>query len=234
MPQRGILMKGEPEVPPTTTYSYPQISLLIMYMSENLDAIFYINLDKRQDRRAEIERELERMGLQAERFPAIEYPPPNGIVGCGKSHLQIIKMAKERGYKNVLVLEDDFIFTVSKEEFQEYLTKILDPAIDFDVCFISYNLLEERESNIPFFKRATFSNTASGYIVKSHYYDAIIQLYDWAMPLLESTGQHWNYANDQVWRELQGKDKWYCMVPRLGVQSDGFSDNSQKFISRGV
>jgi GR25 family glycosyltransferase involved in LPS biosynthesis len=203
-------------------------------MSEHLDGIFYINLDKRKDRRVEIEYELKRMNLNAERFSAVEYAPPNGIVGCGKSHLQVIKTAKERGYKNVLVLEDDFIFTVSKQEFEDHLTKILDPSIDFDVCFISYNLLEERESDIPFFKRASFSNTASGYIVKSHYFDAIINLYEWALPLLESTGHHWIYANDQVWRELQEKDKWYCMVPRLGVQSDGFSDNSQKFISRGV
>jgi glycosyl transferase family 25 len=205
-----------------------------MYMCENLDAIFYINLDKRTDRRTEMEHELKRMGLQAERFRAIEHPAPNGIVGCGKSHLQVIKIAKERGYKNVLILEDDFVFTVSKTEFREHMARILKPTLDFDVCFISYNLLEERESDIPFFKRATFSNTASGYIVKDHYFDAIIQLYEWAIPLLESTGQHWIYANDQVWRGLQEKDKWYCAVPRLGSQSDGFSDNSQKFISRGV
>jgi GR25 family glycosyltransferase involved in LPS biosynthesis len=203
-------------------------------MSQNLDAIFYINLDKRTDRKEEIERELEKMNLTAERFSAIEHPPPNGIVGCGKSHLGVIKIAKERGYKNVLILEDDFIFIVDKPEFEKSLTELFDSNAEFDVCFISYNLLEEQESNFPFLKRAKFSNTASGYIVNSHYYDAIINLYEWSVPLLESTCQHWIYANDQVWRDLQEKDKWYCIIPRLGVQSDGFSDNSQKFIARGV
>jgi glycosyl transferase family 25 len=203
-------------------------------MSNNLDAIFYINLDKRTDRKSEIETELEKMNLTAERFSAIEHPPPNGIVGCGKSHLAVIKLAKERGYKNVLILEDDFVFVVDKQEFEKAIAELFESKTEFDVCFISYNLLEEQHSDIPFLKRVKFSNTASGYIVNSHYYDAIINLYEWSVPLLESTCQHWIYANDQVWRDLQEKDKWYCICPRLGIQSDGFSDNSQKFIARGV
>lgn len=203
-------------------------------MSQNIDRIFYINLDKRTDRKDEMEAELKRMDLSAERFCAIEHPPPNGIVGCGKSHLQVLKIARERGYKNVLILEDDFVFIVTKEEFEASLSQLFDTNTDFDVCFISYNLLEEQESKIPFLKRAKFSNTASGYIVNSNYYDKFIELYEWSVPLLESTGQHWIYANDQVWRDLQEKDKWYCIIPRLGIQSDGFSDNSQKFIARGV
>ncbi len=226
--QRGTL------VPLLGSPSINKIAQLCI-MSQNIDAIFYINLDKRQDRKAEIERELEKMDLNAERFQAIEYPPPNGIVGCGKSHLHVLKLAKERGYKNVLILEDDFVFTTTKQEFEETLQKLFDPpAVEFDVCFISYNLLEEGVSDISFLKRALFSNTASGYIVNSHYYDTFIELYEWSVPLLESTGQHWIYANDQVWRDLQKKDRWYCIDPRLGFQSDGFSDNSQRFIARGV
>jgi glycosyl transferase family 25 len=203
-------------------------------MSHNLDGIFYINLDRRTDRRAEIERELERMELDAERFSAIEYPPPHGIVGCGKSHLQVIKIAKERGYKNVLILEDDFIFVTDKLVFENTLSQFFDYVTDYDVCFISYNLLEEQPCDILFLKRAFESNTASGYIINSRYYDTIIGLYEWALPLLESTHEHWNYANDQVWRSLQKKDKWYCIEPRLGIQSAGFSDNSSRFIDRGV
>jgi len=42
-----------------------------MYMSNNIDKIFYINLDKRTDRKDEIENELQKMGLTAEIYPAI-------------------------------------------------------------------------------------------------------------------------------------------------------------------
>lgn len=54
---------------------------------------FYINLDRRTDRRAEIEKELE--GLAMERFPAVSHP--NGAIGCTMSHLACLKLARERG-----------------------------------------------------------------------------------------------------------------------------------------
>ena len=38
---------------------------------EQIDGIFYINLDHRTDRKEEIERELTRFDLKFERFPAI-------------------------------------------------------------------------------------------------------------------------------------------------------------------
>ena len=84
-------------------------------MSVNIDHIFYINLDKRKDRRVEIEQELNKMELPFERFKAIE-TPGRGILGCGLSHLSVFKLAKERKYKNVLIFEDDFYFLISKPE----------------------------------------------------------------------------------------------------------------------
>ena len=62
-------------------------------MTENIDHIFYINLDKRVDRKELFESELTKYDLTAERFTAIYYPPPKGIVGCGKSHLQVLELA---------------------------------------------------------------------------------------------------------------------------------------------
>ena len=79
---------------------------------EQIDGIFYINLDHRTDRKEEIERELTRFDLKFERFPAI--PHKIGGVGCGTSHLEVIKLAKQRGYRNVLIFEDDIEFIVDK------------------------------------------------------------------------------------------------------------------------
>lgn len=203
-------------------------------MAHHIDHIFYINLDRRTDRREEMDNELARFELNAERFSTIEYPPPMGILGCGKSHLQVIKMAKERGYKNVLILEDDFVFVVDRPVFDKTIGRLFEESVDFDVCFLSYNLLREQPSDVPFLKRALESSTASAYIVNAKYYDTMIGLYEWAMPLLESTRQHWIYANDQCWAQLQKSDKWYCLEPRLGIQRPGFSDNSNQFMDHGV
>ena len=83
----------------------------------------------------------------------------------------------------------------------------------------------------PHLLRVFEAQTASAYIVKIHYYDVLIQLYDCAIPLLESTRQHWLYANDQAWKALQSMNYWYCTKTRIGKQRDGFSDNAQEYVS---
>lgn len=202
-------------------------------MSHNIDKIFYINLDKRGDRRKEIEQELNLMDLPYERFPAIYNE--NGIVGCGYSHLAVFKLARERGYKNILIFEDDFTFLVSKTEFNDYLDKLFNNFKNFDVCFLSYNC--DIFQDIPeqtFIKRVLNAQTAAGYIINEHYYDSLISLYEVAIPLLEETSCHWIYANDQCWKGLQQKDTWICFDKRIGKQRAGYSDNSNKFTDYGV
>jgi len=78
---------------------------------EYIDRIFYINLYHRTDRKQEIETEFENQGItNYERFPAIHHPTIGGV-GCGRSHIEVLRIAKERGYKCVMILEDDFMFT---------------------------------------------------------------------------------------------------------------------------
>jgi GR25 family glycosyltransferase involved in LPS biosynthesis len=199
-------------------------------MSENIDRIIYINLDKRTDRLEQIQSELKRFNLEnkAERFPAIYHP--SGTVGFGKSHLSVLKLAKERKYKNVLILEDDFHFVVSKDEFETYLQLLFTNLKEYDVCMFSYNANKSEPSKYPFLLRLLDGQTASGYLVNEKYYDTLINLYEKAIPLLETTGQHWIYANDQIWKKLQAVDTWYCFTNRLGKQRHGFSDNSQTYM----
>ena len=199
-------------------------------MSNHIDKIFYINLDKREDRKLEIEAELSGFDLldNAERIPGI-FTPGQGILGCTMSHLHAIKLAKERGYSNVLILEDDFQFTISKSEFEDQMRVFFEEGLSFDVCMISYNIQRSEPSSYPFLTRVLEAQTASGYIVSSCFYDKIIELYEWAIPLLSQTKEHWNYANDQCWKRLQPDSRWYCFTMRCGRQRAGYSDNSDQF-----
>jgi glycosyl transferase family 25 len=197
-------------------------------MSHNIDKIIYINLLKRVDRKNEIENELNTFGLDYERFQAIE-TPGFGILGCGLSHLSVLKLAKERQYKNILILEDDFTFIVTKEEFEKQLTMFFSSNIDYNVCMISYNLSKKTDSEYDFLWKSLDVQTASGYIINSNYYDKLIDLYEWAMPLLEQTKAHWLYANDVVWKKYQLNDNWYCFKTRIGKQRPSWSDNTDSF-----
>ena len=196
-------------------------------MTEHIRKIIYINLKKRTDRKENIEKELNDFGLDYERFEAIETPIPGfGIVGCGLSHLAVLKLAKERNYENVLILEDDFTFLVSKEELQHQLTEFFNLKLDYDACFLAYNLQRFEQLDNGIVNKILENQTASGYIVHKKSYDKLINMYEYAMPLLAQTRAHWIYANDMVWKELQQKDNWYYFIKRIGKQADGYSDNS--------
>lgn len=211
--------------------------------NDHFGGVFYINLERRPDRRKEIERELGRLGLQFERFNGVDKKP--GIVGCGLSHLAVLKEARERGLPNVLIFEDDFEFLVPKELFWSQINKFFELRMPYDVLMLSYNIEAEDNDlmalhnvkpsepvNDLIFK-VNSNSTASGYIVHSYFYDALIELYEENLPLLESTGKHWIYANDQIWKKLQPTAKWYGFNTRIGRQRASYSDNSLKFIFSG-
>lgn len=199
-------------------------------MSNNLDKIFYINLDKRTDRRIEIEDELQQYNLydNAERFPAI-YTPEQGILGCTMSHLAVIKLAKERKYKQVLILEDDFYFIIPKEEFENELTTFFESNIRYDICMISYNIIKSIPTEYPFLQKIIEAQTASGYMIHQSLYDTLIKVLEDAVEPLRETQQHWIYANDQIWKNIQPQTNWYALTNRCGKQRDGFSDNSNRY-----
>lgn len=200
-------------------------------MSHNIDKIIYINLDRREDRRIQIEEELSQHNLydKAERFSAIDRPG-KGIVGCTYSHLEVLKYAKEKQWKNVLILEDDFTFLISKDDFERELEQFFNANIDYNVCMISYHIQKSTPTEYPFITKVIEAQTASGYIVNENFYDKIIELYEYAAPLLDQTMQHWIYANDQVWKRIQPDSNWYALTTRCGKQRSGYSDNSDKFM----
>lgn len=201
-------------------------------LSKYIDKVVYINLDKRTDRRLEIETQLKEYDITFERFAAI--PHSNGIVGCGYSHLKVLSIAREWECKNILILEDDFVFAVSKEEFQQQIEKMFEynTLLPYDVIMISYTkhgIQQKEELDHPILNRLIEAQNASGYIVNSHYYSKLIELYETNIPLLEQTDQHWIYANDIIWKRLQCVDRWFYCKQRIGKQRAGFSDNTNSF-----
>lgn len=71
-----------------------------------VDGVLCISLKDRQDRRDLITKEFEDSGVTIE-FMLVEPDKANPERGCFESHLKCAKVAVERGYRNVLILEDD-------------------------------------------------------------------------------------------------------------------------------
>ena len=183
--------------------------------------IFYINLEHRKDRKDEIESELNKMNLKYERFNAIK--KEKGYLGCSLSHLNILKEAKKRNLKNVLILEDDFQFIVDNNTFWEQMNNFFNKDIDYDVLFISYNIVESKPYDDQLLK-VLDSQTASGYLVNNKFYDKLIENFEEGYKLLEKTDIYHEYACDQYWKRLQPTNNWYAFKERLGIQRESYSD----------
>jgi GR25 family glycosyltransferase involved in LPS biosynthesis len=195
---------------------------------EHIAGAFYINLDRREDRRAEFEEECKKMSINVERFSAIAEPWPFHDVGCHKSHLEVLKKARALGLSNVLIFEDDFTFIISKEEFESNLRNFFDSNIPYDVVMLSY-LLNAGESMNETVGRVKEAQTASGYIVHSRFFDRLIDNLETNLTKLIETRRHWLHLNDQCWKQLQPGSEWFYFKTRIGVQRPSMSDLTRKF-----
>ena len=216
------------------SFSSVSFSNTLLFIFSFFDKIYCINLSNRTDRWNMCLRQFSKFEMcNVQRFDAVKYNHPklstkaNRQIGCALSHYNIIKEAKLKNYSNILVLEDDFLFLVSPEQFRKNLNE-LEKYKNFDVCMLSYSCNNFENIDNTIFMKIIFSQTASGYIVNSHYYDKLISLYEWGIPLLEQTKIHWEYANDIIWKDLQKNDNWIGFKERQGKQMASYSDNSKQ------
>ena len=94
-------------------------------MFDAIEHVVYINLDERVDRKTQIQRELLSVfpAHKITRCPAIRNAV--GGIGCSMSHIAVLEMAKKEGWSNVLIVEDDYVWTPSLEEGAPVLEKLL-------------------------------------------------------------------------------------------------------------
>jgi ferredoxin-thioredoxin reductase catalytic subunit len=199
-------------------------------MWEFIDKIVYINLDSREDRRKIMQTFFEQGKIpleKVERFSAILRR--NGTIGCLESHTMVLKMAREKGWKNVLILEDDLEWLDLEKEYPklEELAKK-----DWDVIMLVGWYWEYD------FPRITCANNAGAYLVNSSYYDRLLQnRLSGLQKLSQGFGFNFNnqkFATDSHWKLLQKTDKWYGLEPCICRQVDGYSDHCKKEIKASL
>ncbi len=194
-----------------------------------LDKIFYINLNKREDRKEHIINMFKECGVDdslVERFPAIE-DITNGALGCTKSHICVLDIAKTRGYEYILIVEDD-IYITDRNKFKENIEKIFESNVNFDIIKISGNVLNSKPTTVEFLDKVIDSQTTSGYIVNCKYIDKLRHNYIEAMESMIRFGRRHENCIDINWKKLQKNDNWFIFNPKLGFQMDGYSDIEKK------
>ena len=199
---------------------------------KNIDDIqnaFYINLSSRTDRKEHVEKEMRKMGINAERFDAIKLP--NGAIGCSMSHLKCLTIAKEKNWTHLLIMEDDITFT-NPELFKSQLNKFLKRQPSWDVVLFAGNNRPPYIKIDDYCAKVKRCQTTTGYLVQNHYYDTLIHNIRVGMNLLMKNPLDYNkYAIDRFWFVLQEKDRWYLITPLSVIQREDYSDIEKKKIN---
>lgn len=189
---------------------------------------YYINLEKRTDRKQYVENELNKMGIKAERFNAIKLS--HGALGCSMSHLKCIENAKENGWDHVLVVEDDIKF-LDKDLFTKQLNKFLKFNKNWDVILFAGNNHKPYIQYGDFCVKVFRCQTTTGYLVKSNYYDKLIENFKQGINnLIKEPTKENQHAIDKNWFRLQEKDSWFLITPLTVTQRDDYSDIEKKQI----
>ena len=189
--------------------------------STHIEHTFYINLDRCVAARDRMETMLSEYALSPhERFPGTA--SGYGYIGATISHLQALKEAKARGYRNILIFEDDFEFLHSKQDVDARLTEFFasELAADYDVLMFGYSVNRGELTTVSGIERALDAQAFSGYLVSERYYDALIEVIEEGLTHLIATHKHWDYMVDQIVKRSQPHTRWYYITPRPGKQTN--------------
>jgi hypothetical protein len=234
-----------------------------------MDAIIYINLENRNDRKKLLLNELKRLDTDMSKVNKVTgvFIPKNGHKGCVQAHILALNLAKLNKWDMVLIMEDDAELNTSPEDFNIIVNKTLselsNKKINWDVIMLaSANKVYKDDEPITFtiesvtndtstkpkkkkkpfktisesitpesttpesttpetttktitVKKLKSATTSSAYIIKLHYYDKLLALFNECnnnMLRSKLTGENYeHYALDQQWAKLQNSDNWYCL-----------------------
>lgn len=200
-------------------------------MWDFVDKVVYINLDSRQDRRDIMDKFFNDAQIPNDkimRFSAIKEKA--GTVGCCKSHIEVLKLAIEKQWDRVMILEDD-ITIINPDTAYTNIKNIVENQ-KFDVLLMSgtYGIAQNGDPVL-------FSWCTSGYIVNRHYYSKLLKNYQDGLCALtgntdmivyddkiEEINAHPEKHIDAYWGRLSRCDNWIGVWPKPIFQLSTFSD----------
>lgn len=181
----------------------------------------YINLQKRTDRKIHIENQLKDF-KNVTRIEAVE--TEDGYKGCVQSHIKALQYAKERGWEQVLILEDDFEW-VDKDNF-------VYPQTNFDICLLESYVRSDRKEIISLdYNRVKEAQHTGGYLIQKKFYDTLIHCFQESYHELCKNYCRDNYL-DIYWWKIQKDHIFIAPTLKIGRQMEDYSDIKKKIMKR--
>lgn len=203
---------------------------------EHIDAILYINLAHRTDRKEHVIHEIHKIcadDSKVHRIDAIRTEP--GALGCGLSHIKALEYAMAHPeWKMVLILEDDFTFHGDDTAALLNSLRSLLASPKMEIGLLSYNHSVLRyEDTSPSIKRVLYSQTTSSYCIRSSYVPTLLQNMRESTTDMLTRGKTHENCVDIYWTSLQPHGQWYALFPAIGYQYDNYSDIEKRVTQYG-
>ena len=199
-----------------------------------MDAVYYLNLAHRPDRRAWTEAELAALGWRGRRIEAVS-TPERGALGCALSHAAALAtFLADPAARHALVLEDDIAFTRDpRPDLERFLHAHPSPD-DWDVLMLASNtVLEEPHPALPFLTRILDAQTTSAYAVSRPFALTLYRAFLASASLL-AEGLRPEHCCDMRWKQLQPESRWFCLSPKAALQRPDYSDIERRNVHYGV
>ena len=198
----------------------------MLHQFHDIKNVLYINLDSRIDRRNHFEMAFNKIGLQLQRFQAIE--KKNGAVGCTMSHIACLELAIKNKWDHVLVCEDDATITNPGQlvyQVNQFFKKM---GNHWDVLLLGGNNYQPFRQMSSECIRVGNCQTTTCYLVNSHYFETLLNNFKTGLRNLETTNEQQKYAIDQYWKHLQRMHRWYLIIPVSVIQRSDYSNISKQ------
>jgi GR25 family glycosyltransferase involved in LPS biosynthesis len=203
-------------------------------INKYFDSVFLINLKKRKDRLSEFDELSKKYNFKYEIFEAFDGNQNiddnfhyNNIkitnqygdaryfksqIGCLISHLEILKICKNKNYKSSLILEDDVNFC---DNFEEKFINLFDNIPnDWQLLYLGGNKPNFLE-NFNYCSLANNIHTTHSYAIKYEVLDLIINYFE---------NNIFNKPIDCLYADIQNNIKTYIAKPYLTYQRQSYSD----------
>jgi GR25 family glycosyltransferase involved in LPS biosynthesis len=197
----------------------------------DIDCIYYINLQHRNDRREDFLKEMKYLGFDESKIHRIEgvYLPELGQLGCGLSHIKAIETFLKSPHNVCIIFEDDFQSTVDWNYGQFLLKNLFTFTSSFDLIMLSGNIQKEEYTDSPFLHRVIEAQTTAAYILTREFAPILCENFRESMNnlkrIFDEEGRiSKDYCIDVYWKSLQPINKWFVLNPKLGLQRESFSD----------
>lgn len=207
----------------------PSDDFLATYVWSQIDAVVYMNLEHRTDRRRRFEEEMEGFGVPKEKLHRVRavHTSNSGHVGFSLSCARMLDLAIENNWKRVIFCEDDFTFAHEPHIVIRILYAFLRQGPpDWDAALMAYGTGSGKESEkYPYLVESNGAKAGSGYVASKRVFRKLRDNFlESAKRLGEDGARPEEAAGDIHWNVLHREGRWFLFFPKLGYQTIGASD----------